>query len=404
MDIMTYVRPSRVRAAGMLMFAAGLAAASPAMGGSYTFEAFNPDPAGVSNRWRSQNMLNLLGGNQIPVGTYVGYDVQVDWSGNLNEPALSSRDARMIFTTAAIPATSTQGFPIPLTGPTRYTTNVAREPDNGSYYDDNDDFTFTPDSNGVNNLRFRGGFNNNYVVTDSSAAPALNLGFRHQFTGTDYNWSNVRVTLYDNYTEMLGATDLGVLTPGTTSITVPYNRTNNVQWFKFQIGEAMSLGDFLTVDTLGTQLAGLKHGQNDTQLILWNSSGNAFGNTDHTPGSDDFSLNGARKESMIGVGDVGSSPLADASGYWATDVLFPGQDFYVSVSPRLDSEYAFNLTEPNTLQPGMPFALRSSMQLATPGVDPTGFYTINFNTNIAPAPGAAALLGIGGLLASRRRR
>jgi uncharacterized protein (TIGR03382 family) len=52
----------------------------------------------------------------------------------------------------------------------------------------------------------------------------------------------------------------------------------------------------------------------------------------------------------------------------------------------------------------VPFNVVGAIDQATAGVDINGSYTVNFNTNILPAPGAAGLLGLGLLGAMRRRR
>lgn len=55
--------------------------------------------------------------------------------------------------------------------------------------------------------------------------------------------------------------------------------------------------------------------------------------------------------------------------------------------------------------PGVtPYFLSGVIDQAVAGVDPTGSFVVNINTNVAPTPGGLALLGAGGLLAARRRR
>lgn len=343
-----------------------LAATVPALGASFSFTPFNSSAAG--NAWSNQD-LDILAGGSIPSGSWVGYSVEVDW---LNPFSVNSAQTQVIFSTTAVTSQNPLG-----SGGFKYTSagnGAIHTPDNGS-------FGFTP----VTGMRFRGGFNSTFA---GGAGANLNLGFRNNNSGSTADWSNMRVTLYDNYDDALGVTDLGVLSPGTTTITAQYTRRDTVRWYKFSLGADMGLGDFLSIDTLGNSLVGGGQGDSDTQIFIFSpTTGQMFYE------NNDFKINGVtQRESLFLAGDQSSSPFPDASDFAFGSNLFTSE-YYLAVAPKGIEE-----------QFGQKFQLDQGIDLADPSVDLTGSYTINFNTNVAPTPGAAALLGLGGLFTARRRR
>lgn len=358
------------RAARALALAAGVSVSAAAFAGSYSFTAFNP--GAVGNNWMNQDLTTLAGGS-IPVNTWVGYDIEVDWTGG--DLGVNSADLRAVFSATAVSGT-TQNFPFS-GGGTKYTNSIPRMPDNG----------FADNSNS-NSVRFRGGFTTNY-----GGGTPLNLAFRHQFAAgaNTPQWNNVRVTLYDNYDEMLGVTDLGVLGAGTTTVTDTYTRRDAVRWYKFSVGEdiASNPGKFLSIDTIGNSLTGGGQGDSDTQMFIFNPVTGAM-----IWQNNDFTINGdLHRESLFVSGDVSASSFADANGYaYDSNGLFANQPLYLVVAPS-------GITE----QFGQKFTLNGAIDLATPGTDLMGSYTINFRTNV-PTPGTVGVLGLGGVLAIRRRR
>lgn len=206
-----------------------------------------------------------------------------------------------------------------------------------------------PNSNNVNNLTITGALNNNY-----SSGP-LAFNFRQDFASTAniVNWNNVRITLSGPAPAVPGDTvataiDLGTLNYGGAlgSSGLSNAGSANGKWFKFNV--SAETHDFLDLTTFGSTF--------DTEIGLYDSAGNLI---------DDDDDNGPGTSSLLQF----DPPAVPAAGQYFVfvggfDTLFGATGFGV-----------------------------------TPGTA-SGSYQLS----IIPAPGAFALVGLGGLLAARRRR
>jgi len=203
-------------------------------------------------------------------------------------------------------------------------------------------------SNNVNNLTITGSLNNNY-----SSGP-LAFNFRQAFSGVNVvNWNNIRITLSGPPPAVPGesvatAIDLGTLNYGgaLSASGISNAGTTNGKWFKFNL--SADNHDFLDLFTAGSNF--------DTEIGLYDSLGNLIADNDDAPSS---------LTSLIAL----DPPAVPAAGQY---FVFLG---------------------------GFNTAFASTGFGVTPG-SAVGTYQLG----IIPAPGAAALLGLGGLLAARRRR
>lgn len=175
----------------------------------------------------------------------------------------------------------------------------------------------------------------------------------------DAFWSNFSFD-FDDFTPPTppaGAQDLGTLNPGGMLMGQNAYTSNTVQWYKFTLATAIPAGEVFTAHTFGNTLTGGQFGDFDTEIAVFNSLGAVLFNNDDT-GSDRWST----VQSGAGL----------AAG-----------DYYVAAS-------AYNLTV------GAGFTATV--------VDSGGPVTGDIKLTILPSPSALAVLGLGGLVATRRRR
>jgi len=340
----------------LLAAAAGLALAGSAMA-QFAFPAFNPAPSGVTTTWRTQDLLTIA---TPTAGLYSGFQVQLDWvGGGINDQW--SNEARVFF--RSIGGTGTVATP---TGPGTPFSVSAATPSNGANT-----------GNNVSNLTFTGGFSTLY-----SGGNPLALNFRQSFNGTNANWSNVRVTLTSFVAPAAPSIDhdFGTLAnsfpAAISSPSIALDGVNKkVAWFKFNAASALSAHDLFTQGS--SILGGTTVG--DTIMGLYDSNGFLLAS------NDDYSFPAAQW-SRLGIGSgSGADPDGpgglSAFGAGAIASLAAG-DYYVGVAGWA---------------PGFSFANAFVVNTANANAG-------NVQLNIIPAPGAAALLGLGGLLAARRRR
>lgn len=356
--------------AGVLLLAGN------AMASTYSFPVFNATPV-TGAQWRNTDLLTLAGGS-IPTNNYVGFTVEADWtSGGAFSSHSVMRPTSFPFAANTNPSGSGVG--------TRYSTSSIGASN------------ATANDSSVNSLTFRSIFQDFSTGLPSSYAGGSNpffLNYRNTINSPS-EMSNVRVTLYDNYDEMLNVTDLGTVGAGTTTLTIPYTRSGNVQWFKFKVGQSMGAGDFLTVDTIDNTLDGLARGFGDTELFFAGFNGISAGGGNE---NDNFILNGTpTNASALAFGDTSASILAGSSNFGSPGDLLNGDTYYYFAVSAYDSS---RLSGPGAAN----FNMTGAVDQAVPGVDPTGNFVVNINTNVIPSPGALALLGLGGLTIARRRR
>lgn len=173
--------------------------------------------------------------------------------------------------------------------------------------------------------------------------------------------------------------NLGALGAGATSITGATSETSPVQFYRFSLGGAASqaLGTFLDIDTeLNTGASPII----DTGISIWRLADGALIRGDDDDGS------GNQAQLTYGSTTIRTYPgVSGAFAYNGRDGLFEAGEYLIGVG---HFNAAFNGT---------------SIGFGTGSTTTFGSFALNFNTNI-PAPGAAALFGLGGLLAARRRR
>jgi len=346
-----------------VLAAAGLAlGATSSVLADYTFTTiFNGNlAAGTATSYVNRNLATA---ETIPAGLYSGYEVFVDWQQTAPlSTSQWSNDMRVGFS-------STGGSGTGLTG-TLHTATGGAGPTNGANTN-NGGALFS-------NLRFAGNF-----TTLFSGGNPLQLGFRSSFgAATPSTWSNIRVTLksFVPPAPPAGAIDLGTVGySNQTNVmgTTPYV-TGQVSWFKFTLADAIPAAvatKWLSIDTYGNTLSATSFGPGDTEIALYDSNGFVVGNNDDSNG------NG---ESLLTYGDLATSDWAGSTGTGVDNGALPAGVYYIAVSP-------YNLT------PGAAFA--ATVAPGSPA--PVGDLKV---TVAIPAPGSMALLGLGGLLATRRRR
>lgn len=181
-------------------------------------------------------------------------------------------------------------------------------------------------------------------------------------TTVDARWSNFSFD-FDDFvfpTPPSSAQNLGILGPGGMLMAQNPYTTNTVQWYKFTLSTAIPAGDLFRVHTIGNTLVGGQFGAEDTEIALFNALGNVIGNNDD---SGSFRWSNIQQTTGLAAGD-----------------------YYVAAS-------AYNLAV------GAGFS--ASVVDAVPS---GGVVTGDIKITVIPAPGSLALLGLGGLVAARRRR
>lgn len=353
-----------------------LAAAGLALGATagsaladYTYPTFNlSGDRAQTNAWGS---LDLSTVGTPTAGLYTGAEIFLDWSstGNSatnNDNAWSS-EARSAFASAGGTGTGTN--PTYPGGTTNYTATVGT-PTNGA-----------SNANNVLNLRFNQTFGQTY-----NAANPLFWNIRQAFTGftgQDVTWANIRITLKSFVPPTPPtAIDLGTIGGNNTMAmgTAAYNSISPVQWFKFTLAQsipAAQVGKWLSIDTLGTNISGGTIIPNDTEIALYDSNGFRIGNNDdHGPGT--------IRESVLTYGDLPSSDFAGVTGTGVDNGALAAGVYYIAVSPFDLAAGAGGFTATHSPITGVQGSYKVTVKI--------------------PAPGSMALLGLGGLLAARRRR
>jgi len=176
--------------------------------------------------------------------------------------------------------------------------------------------------------------------------------------GADAIWDNVNFDFFDFAAPPPPASTYVGVNPNTTE-TGPLNLAE-VTWYSFDVSGGAGAQPW-SIDTLGSTNTGGSFGDDDTELGLFDAAGNLIAS------NDDEDFGAGILTSLLDSNTVGS--LADGT-------------YYIAVG-------AFN----TVYGPGFD---------ATSTSTSTGTNVVNFN--FVPAPASAALLGLGGLAAIRRRR
>jgi len=176
--------------------------------------------------------------------------------------------------------------------------------------------------------------------------------------GIDATWTNVNFDFYDFAPVGPPANTYVGVNPNTTE-TGPLNLAE-VTWYSFDVTGGAGAQPW-SIDTLGSTNTGGSFGDDDTELGLFDSAGNLIAS------NDDEDFGAGILTSLLDSATVGA--LADGT-------------YYVAVG-SFNTEYGANFD-------------------ATSTSTAVGTNVVNFN--FVPAPASAALLGLGGLAAIRRRR
>lgn len=347
-----------IAAFGTAFGAAGVASAD------FTFPVFNLGPdVGATNTFTGLDLSTIA---SIPAGNYIGFNMLVDWTSTGNSATnfdnAWSSEARVHFASAAGTGT---GPTLP-GGTTVH--RVVTSPSNG-----------LSNANNLTDLRFSGAFG---VPFDGTTPFFLN--YRQVFAGfstQDITWANIRLTLLEPAPPVPGdrqsnALDLGVFGVGDMKMAQgTLASTTNLAWYKFTLNSPVGASEahsWLEMFTNGSNF--------DTEMGLYDSLGNRIANNDDegelSRSALSFGTGSGEQIGGIGFGDAGG-PFIGAGQNGAT--LAAG-DYYVVIG-------------------GFDTVFGASNFAVTAGAA-----TGNYKLTIVPAPGALALLGLGGLVAARRRR
>jgi MYXO-CTERM domain-containing protein len=150
---------------------------------------------------------------------------------------------------------------------------------------------------------------------------------------------------------------------------------NEVQWFSFSLASGASYLDLTT--SLGQ--TGI-----DTEIGIYDSLGNRVGNDDDDGVGLASTLSfGAGSGLMLGDAfNLGGDGIANGE-----DGVLPATGIYYVAIGEFNVDFA-----------------ATGFGVTSTGVDTGGTITLTILTDAVPAPGAVAMLGLGGLVATRRRR
>ena len=223
----------------------------------------------------------------------------------------------------------------------------------------------------VAGLTFAAGFN-------AGVAPALPL-IDVVLNGGGFGSAN-----YNNSTlELFTASDLP------TTFVDPGARSANAPASFVDLGTIANVGDTFSINSFGSSF--------DTEIGVYAADGTLIGNNDDAGGTLQSEVNFGGGIDVAPDGTISFTQFGAGEYFIAGsefDTLF-GEDF--DVAGGLEDGEAFDVfIEAN----GVTGESSIALDLAN-GIDDGVAY---FRFEIVPAPGAAALLGLGGLLAARRRR
>jgi hypothetical protein len=392
----------------IMVAAATLAATAGSAMAQHAFPVFNPAPSAVTNVWSSHNL------GAAPAGSYSTYLVMLDWF-NIAPGNGWSNEARS--TLSSTPANANT-----------LTTPSYADPANVVYGNN-----LTAPIGSVASIADRA----NIYWTGNLANPYaggtdFHLNFRQSFNSTNMNWENVRVVLdpiintttdRNHFAVPTAFTDLGTQSVGGTNLSVNVPAGAGA-WFRFGVdanvnNAAGNAFDMFTSGGVDTRMHVFRESANGLVPIATTDDIGAFGgsptnfNGAASFGSDDADSNGRDTYGVSGVGgpfdfdgrggrDLPANipSLTNTPGAGSLDV---GESYWVWVG--FWSGTALGVSQSNIVS-----------QSGAVTFDITNKFTENFNDvgsqhagftlelRSIPTPGAFALLGLGGLVATRRRR
>lgn len=213
----------------------------------------------------------------------------------------------------------------------------------------------------------------------------------------DARWSNLSITVNAVVAPTANVTNLGTLgfdgvqLTGTTSAAAP------VQWYRFVVPNNASFDSGRWLD-ITTRASGAAF---DTSLALFRAGDGALLSVDDEDGTGSFSQLSFGSPSITpftgasagnrGSGAIYSGSSSATASQHGRDFALDAGEYYLAVGFYTS---AFNAAG-DTVTAGEGFRVNTPATF--------GSYTLNLTTNI-PSPGALALVGLGGLVAGRRRR
>jgi hypothetical protein len=213
----------------------------------------------------------------------------------------------------------------------------------------------------------------------------------------DARWSNLSITVNRVVAPTANVTDLGTIgfdgaqVVGTTSAAAP------VQWYRFVVPANATVNSGRWFD-ITTRASGAAF---DTSLALFRGSDGALLSADDEDGTGSFSQLSYGSTSVTpftgaSAGNRGSGAIyagsTSAGGNHGRDFALDAGEYYLAVGFYTS---AFNGAG-DAIVASEGFGINTNLGTF-------GNYTLNLTTNI-PTPGALALVGLGGLVAARRRR
>ncbi len=178
------------------------------------------------------------------------------------------------------------------------------------------------------------------------------------FGGSNAFWNNVNITLgFDTVSPPSTQANLG--TNPSTTFSGPIG-TGEVQFFEFELTGGAGSQPW-SIDTFGSTNTGGSFGPDDTEIGLYDANGNLIATNDDADFFNDILTSELTSDSV--------GALADGTYYIAVG------NFNTVFGPAFDVTSTSTASGTNVL-----------------------------NVNFIPAPASAALLGLGGLAAARRRR
>lgn len=344
-----------------LMGVAGLAMSVSSASANFTFPSFSLLDRATNDAWKPHQLNDAI----IPAGTYVSFEIFLNWSSNINSGSFAnawSNEAQVSFANAATTGGTGAGSPPNYPGGTVIHSAVVNS-SNGAN-----------NSNNVTNLRLAGAFGTNYT------SGPLYMNNRQQFSGVNIvDWNDIRVTLKTAATPVAGDTqataiDLGTLGYGGMIMATGQSDagTVNGKWFKLNLAAAVGAGDLHTYLDLHTNGSSF-----DTEFGIFDSLGNHIANDDDD-GQSLRSLLTFGTGSGLMLGDLSDAGAGIANG--RDGAMLAAGDYYIFLG-------------------GFDTAFAATNFGVTPGSS-AGSYKLT----IIPAPASAALMGLGGLFVARRRR
>ncbi|MBX3386980.1 MAG: PEP-CTERM sorting domain-containing protein [Phycisphaeraceae bacterium] len=405
-------------ALGAALGAAGVASAQVAL------PAVPGPSAGVTTTWSGGYNLG-----PVPAGSYTSALVITNWDGSTAAANQWSSEARASLHGAALSGTPGTGSLGPSgSGTVHYNAPGAAVGSAGNI-------------NAVNNIFW---FGNMGTAFNSDGTNDLYLSHRQTFNGVPaVTWSNMRVVLNPTVTNgrTLGTgvtapgtfSDLGTLAVGNTNLTLPVNNTSTgaagISWFRFQVNsnvDASSAFDIFSSDG--------PNGVNfDTRVSLFRNTGSGlfpvastddmngatnrhggvtFGSSDPTALGRDMYEPATAPGFLNGRGGTLTLAAMDGFGYFANTpgagTLSAGTEYFLAVSHWSTTAPTATLvgggTALNMDELGVTLTGTVNAGIGAGSATALGTDNVLINFRSIPTPGAMALLGLGGLVAARRRR